>query len=187
MIAKHKYIAGTILAVFSSYYHRLGGLFRDMLKISKGKSKGMTMLFEKATIIQKPIKDVFELVADLEKAPHVHPIITKTEQLSEGEVGLGTRWRKDYASFGMKGSFELEIVEWQPYQKVVFHGSSLGIVTPHYSIHFQEEAGATQVRYVVAPIINNFLLKFMFSLFAEPYGKRDLSQYFGKLKSILEA
>lgn len=145
------------------------------------------MYFEKETFIQQSIEDVFNLVVDLEKAPHVHTsIVTKTEQVTDGAVGLGTKWHKYYNSFGMKGHFELELVEWQPYQKVTIRGKSLGFVTPRYSIHFHEKSGGTVVRYVVAPIFANPVLKFIISLFAEPYGKRDLSQYFTTLKGILD-
>lgn len=143
------------------------------------------MFFEKSTIIHSPIHEVFSLVVDLEKAPHVHTsVITKTEQLTEGAIGLGTRWRKYYSYWGMRGHFDLEIVEWQPYKQAIFHGSDLGIVTPHFSIHFQEKEGGTEVRYVISPTIHTPMLKWIFPIFAEPYGKRDLNQYFQQLQII---
>ncbi len=144
------------------------------------------MHFSQKTVIHSPIDDVFRLVVDLEHAPHVHPIVKNTVQLTSGEVGLGTRWRKDYAWFGTKGSFELEVDEWEPPYKIVFKGTPFGTIVPYFAIHFREVEAGTEMKYVIEPMIGNGLMAVMFRVFAPIVGKRDLGNYFKKLKLILE-
>ncbi|MEN1678473.1 MAG: SRPBCC family protein [Planctomycetota bacterium] len=63
------------------------------------------------TQIAAPPERVFELVADVPGAAERISGITQVELLTEGAVGLGTRWRE---TRGRMGTEELEVTRFEP-------------------------------------------------------------------------
>lgn len=51
-------------------------------------------------VIQRPIGEVFDFVADERNEPRYNPQMTSVEQLSEGEIRLGTQFRAEVVSGG---------------------------------------------------------------------------------------
>lgn len=141
------------------------------------------MLFDKRTTIATDRRNLFNLVVDLENAPHVHPIITKTEQLTSGGIGVGTHWRKYYNILGLHGHFELTLSEYQPYERVVFTGTKFFSIAPKFTIHFRDLPNGTEIHYMINPSIPRFIYPIAKRIFI-PMGNRDLAQYFGKLQDI---
>jgi polyketide cyclase/dehydrase/lipid transport protein len=52
------------------------------------------MRFENTITIERSLGDVFAYLADFEKVPTWNYAIARTRKLSEGPVGIGTRYRQ---------------------------------------------------------------------------------------------
>jgi uncharacterized membrane protein len=46
-------------------------------------------------VIERPIEDVFDFVADERNEPRYNPQMISVEQLSDGPIGLGTQFRAE--------------------------------------------------------------------------------------------
>jgi len=139
-------------------------------------------LVEVQTTMPYPIEDVFALTVNLEQAPRWHTIFTDVQQLTSDPIGLGSRWRINY---GVVGSFDLEIVDYQPPRRVIFKGSPLFIGTiPHFTVELEPVSGGTRVRYLAHPNMPS-LVKPLMSIIAPPWGKRDLERYFREFQTKL--
>ena len=46
-------------------------------------------------VISRPVEEVFDFVADERNEPHFNPRMLKSEKLSPGPIGLGTRFRAE--------------------------------------------------------------------------------------------
>jgi len=51
-------------------------------------------------VIDRPVAEVFDFVADERNEPRYNPQMVGVEQLSEGEIGLGTQFRAEVRSGG---------------------------------------------------------------------------------------
>lgn len=143
------------------------------------------MLFEKRTIIDGSITEVFNLVADIAKAPNIHPMIISRVRLDNEALGLGAQFRYSYALFGKTSHFDFTITEFIPNEKAVYTGTSFFGIIPRFTVYFREVEAGTEIHYVMNPTIPSWL-----SFFAKPMmiqvGNRDLENYFDKLRLILE-
>ena len=141
------------------------------------------ILVETETIMPYPIEDVFALTVDLEKAPRWHNVLTDIQQLTASPVRAGSRWK---ISYGV-GSFELEIVDYRPSNRVVFKGSPLFMGTvPNFTVELEPmpEGQGTRLRYIAHPFIPP-LWRPLMSVVGPPWGKRDLARYFRKFGAML--
>ena len=63
-------------------------------------------------MIDAPVDEVFDLVADERNEPRYNPRIVRAEKLSEGPVGRGTRFVAEPKSMGSRGEMTLEILDY---------------------------------------------------------------------------
>jgi hypothetical protein len=59
-------------------------------------------------IIDRPIQEVFDFVADERNEPRYNPRMLHAEQLSPGPIGLGTRFRAEMTSMGRPAAMTIE-------------------------------------------------------------------------------
>ncbi len=87
---------------------------------------------------------VFRACTDLARAPDRIEAITRIEVLTEGPVGVGTRFRETRMMFGREASEEMEIVEFDPPRSFVMTAESHGMRyrTAH---RFVPDRGGTRV------------------------------------------
>jgi hypothetical protein len=130
-----------------------------------------------------PIEDVFALTVNLEKAPRWHNILTDVQQLTANPVGVGSQWQIRYGF----GSFVLEIIDYQPPNRVSFKGSNLLMGTiPNFTVELETVPEGTEVSYIAHPQIPP-LWKPLMSIIGPQWGKRDLARYFREFRTILAA
>lgn len=60
-------------------------------------------------VIERPIGEVFDFVADCRNEPRYNPRMTSIEQISEGDIGLGIRFRAEVVSGGRPLSMVIEL------------------------------------------------------------------------------
>ncbi len=94
--------------------------------------------------VQAPPERVFAVCTDLARAPDRIEAITRIDVLTEGAVGVGTRFRETRVMFGREASEEMEIVEFDPPRSFVMTAESHGMRyrTAH---RFVPEGGGTRV------------------------------------------
>ena len=142
-------------------------------------------LFEKSVVINRPVGQVFAHVTDLENEPKWHPGIVATNPMTNGPIGLGTKWREAYRYFGIRTDFVLEISEFELNRRVAFESSQLGPMKPRFAVNFEQVNDGTKVTYLIDPELRG-VLKLLRPLLIW-YGKRDLGKYFTKLKAAVES
>ena len=94
--------------------------------------------------IAAPIETVFDRAADFPNAASTIEAITKMEMLTEGPIGVGTRFRETRVMFGREATEEMEIVEFDRPRGYRLHAESHG--SRYLSgLSFEETAGGTRV------------------------------------------
>lgn len=63
--------------------------------------------------IDAPVETVFEVVSDIRRYSKAIPHIVRTELLTDGEVGVGTRFRETRLMRGREATMEMEVVEYE--------------------------------------------------------------------------
>ncbi|QNN54337.1 SRPBCC family protein [Nocardioides mesophilus] len=64
-------------------------------------------------IIEAPVEEVFDLVADERTEPAYNPRIARAEKVGDGPVGRGSRFVVEPKGMGDRGEMHLEIVEYE--------------------------------------------------------------------------
>lgn len=94
--------------------------------------------------IDAPVERVFDAFADLEKAPNRIAGITKLEVLTDGPVGVGTRFRETRIMFKKECTEEMEFTAFQPNEGYTVACASCGsLFTSTYL--FMPEGDGTRV------------------------------------------
>src|SRR5690348_15824392 len=75
--------------------------------------------------INRPIEEVFDFLADARNEPRWLPGASGVEKVSDGLVGLGARFRGEYARIG---TVTLDIVAFERPVRVTFHGQARSMV-----------------------------------------------------------
>jgi uncharacterized protein YndB with AHSA1/START domain len=97
--------------------------------------------FEMSEFIPRPPQEVFDFISASENAPKVVPSVTSMVKLTEGPVGIGTRYRETRLMKGEEHQTELEIVEYEPVQKYAMKNETHGIETVYWYTFHPEENG----------------------------------------------
>ncbi len=92
--------------------------------------------------IEAPKDKVFEVFTDLRHCDQHIPGIIKAEVLTEGEIGVGTRWKETREMMGKEHTEEMEISEFVPNEmyRVTAGGCGCAYLTEFL---FKEENGGT--------------------------------------------
>jgi hypothetical protein len=70
--------------------------------------------FEEDVVILRPVKDIFEFIADGEKADQWNTAVTQVEKISDGPIGPGTRYHMVRKLPWGKVENEIEITDYIP-------------------------------------------------------------------------
>jgi len=133
--------------------------------------------------IDRSPKEVFDFITASENAPKVAPNIKSMVKLTEGTVGVGTRYRETRLMNGKEAQTELEIVSFEPNQKYAMRNLTEGIEIV-YRYTFQPEKNGTRVELDCELSASGFK-KLMLPLVASILKKEDGS-HLQSLKKIME-
>ena len=64
-------------------------------------------------IINRPIEEVFDFVADERNEPRYNPHMRRAEKVGDGPIGVGTHFRAEIASFGRTVPMDVEYTAFQ--------------------------------------------------------------------------
>lgn len=112
------------------------------------------------TTIRAPRNSVFSVFANIVGAVESVPSIKRCEMLTEGAVGVGTRWKETREIFGQQHTEEMEIVDFVPQSRYAVATHSHGT---HYETQFifQQEEEGTQVTMIFSTFPQTLLAKAM--------------------------
>ena len=134
-------------------------------------------------VIQRPIQEVFDYVADHSNDKYWKPFVTESRKVSTGPIGVGTRFEIVALAWGYRRAGEVEIVEYQPYCSFAYRAND-----PIYPFiarsTFSETPSGTQILGQV-----EFQTKGLWKLFTPLFLMFIRSQSrptFNRLKQILE-
>src|SRR5215469_3397041 len=75
--------------------------------------------------LNRPPKDVFKFIADLANEPRYVPNVLETEKVSDGPVGVGTKYREvTRVMLGRKAVATYEVTQYDPPTTFAFRGTS---------------------------------------------------------------
>jgi uncharacterized protein YndB with AHSA1/START domain len=138
--------------------------------------------YEISVFISQPIEKVFAYLADARNLRAWQADLIENEQLTEGTIHVGTRFRELRQTGPSKSQIQAEITAFEPNKGF----STKTIVGPQATISyaFNAEQGGTSVVYQFALQTRGFM-RLMEPLMAGSI-KKDAEADFQKLKHILE-
>lgn len=91
-----------------------------------------------------PVERVFAQLSDIENAAGRVPGILKIEMLTDGPVGVGTRFRETRKMFGKETTETMEFTAFEPNRMYEVGGASCGMDF-RTQFHFTPDGGGTRV------------------------------------------
>lgn len=103
------------------------------------------MRFEFEHVMNQPVERVFEYLGDPRNRPEWQRTIREFEMISEGEPGIGMKWRERAVG---APPFMMEITGFEPNRVWAERGESKA-VNGKLTLHFNPEGNATRLRVII--------------------------------------
>lgn len=135
-------------------------------------------------LIGRPVKEVFDFVADERNETKYNPRMLRVEKVTDGTIGNGTQFRATTKSMGRPLTMLLETTEYQRPQRLA-NTTSTSSATIRGVLTFEPDPGGTLLRWSwnIQP---RGALKFL-SPFIGHIGKRQEATNWASLKRYLES
>jgi hypothetical protein len=117
--------------------------------------------FEVTRDIAAPAEAVFDRAADFEDSARTVEAIKRVEMLTEGDVGVGTRFRETREMFGREATEELEVVEFERPRRYVLGAENHGARYLSEMVFEPLPEGGTRVRMTFEARPVTFLARIM--------------------------
>ncbi len=72
--------------------------------------------------VERTPEEVWKVIADVERAPEWVPDMISARKLTEGEIGVGTRYHEVISMQGKESEAELEITRYEPHRVFAHEG-----------------------------------------------------------------
>jgi carbon monoxide dehydrogenase subunit G len=134
-------------------------------------------------VIDRPPEEVFDFVADEENEPRYNPQMRRAEQISEGPIGVGTRFRAETVSMGRAVPMVIEFTGFDRPTRIeeTAHMSSMDL---HGRLTFEPVPPGTRMRWSWQ-LQPRGVLRLMGPLVAS-MGRRSERRIWTGLKRLLE-
>lgn len=138
---------------------------------------------ESSTVINRPVEEVFAILSNLENYPKWDPGFVEVTKISQGPIGVGTKWHAFQKMLGQRLEAEAELTEYEPNRKATQKAKSP--FPMQVQITFGSVEGGTRVNMRLEGEPGGF-----FKL-AEPLvanmAKRNIEGDLANLKDLMEA
>jgi uncharacterized protein YndB with AHSA1/START domain len=134
-------------------------------------------------VINLPVEDVFDFVADERNEPRFNPRMRRAEKISEGPIGVGTRFRAEVVSMGRPIEMVIEYTGYDQPRRLASttHMSSMDI---QYTLTFEPVPEGTRMRWS-GDLEPRGIFKLMSPMVAR-MGRRQERRIWTGLKRLLE-
>lgn len=97
-------------------------------------------------LIRRPVEEVFDFAADERNEPRYNPHMRRAEQIMDGPIGVGTRFRAEIRSMGRTVPMSTEITA---YERPRRYGSSthLSFMDTRGTVTFEPVPEGTRIRW----------------------------------------
>ena len=141
------------------------------------------MIQDEVTIhINRPVEQVFTFLADTKNLRSWQSGLVENEQLTEGSIGIGTRFREVRRTGPRNSEIQAEMTDFESNKRFATKTITKQQVTASYT--FDEENGGTRITHKFVMITSGFM-RLLEPLIAGSM-KKDTDSDFEKLKHILE-
>lgn len=140
--------------------------------------------FADKLIIRRPLQEVFDFASNLANAPQIMDNIMKTEKLTEGPIGVGTKFKETRGIRGREADAIIEIIQFNPPESYSVRSEANGlIVTYHYS--FKEVENGTEVEFQCIVKTSGIVMAVTKSLIVKILKQED-ADHLKNLRRVLE-
>ena len=139
---------------------------------------------EHAIEIERPAAEVFPHLIASERRLAWMGVLTSSEQVSEGDVGLGTRFRDVFEDHGQRFEIDAEVVEYEPNERLATRlRSSAFEATARQRL--QELDGRTRLTTVIETDYKSRMARLMAGVVTR-HAQKQLERDLACLKEIVE-
>jgi Polyketide cyclase / dehydrase and lipid transport len=134
-------------------------------------------------VITRPIEEVFDFVADERNEPRYNPNMRRSEKISEGAIGVGTRFRAEIMSRGRPAEMLIEFTAYDRPRQLA-SVTTLSTMEIRGALSFEPIPEGTRMRWswTLKP---RGLLRLMTPIVARIGGRQERDIWTG-LKRVLE-
>jgi hypothetical protein len=111
-------------------------------------------------VIAAPKAVVFAAAADIRNAPQMIPEILKVEMLTDGPIGVGSKFKETRKMFGREATETMEFTVFQPNDRYVLSCHSCGALI-ETEFRFSDNVGGTLVEVTMTGRAQTFFAKLM--------------------------
>ena len=140
---------------------------------------------EVSTVINRPIAEVFDFVANFENHPKWENNFQKVRLLNSTLNGVGTTYQCELTLPGQSATSKFEITEYEINKKISFNGEAVGPAKPKGSFLFESVVSGTKLTLLPRPEFRG-LFRLLEPLMAG-YIRKQNEEHLSTLKRLLEA
>ncbi len=146
----------------------------------------MAGTFEGSTVIDKPIEEVFDFLADGTNDPKFSPRVQEMEKLTDGPVGVGTVFESTVKDAGMKSNRQFELTEFERPAKIRWAEKTKNSITAtEGGYDLSAEGAGTKVR--IWNLLEGHGLGKLLLPLALSAARKDAPNFADRIKEAVEA
>jgi carbon monoxide dehydrogenase subunit G len=142
--------------------------------------------FEGTTVIDRPIEEVFNFLADGTNDPKFSPRVLEIAKTTDGPVGVGTVFKSTVKDAGVKTNREFEITEFERPTRIRWAERSKNQVTaPEGGYDLAPEGSGTRV--TIHNVLEGHGIGKLFAPLALRSARKGADQFAQSIKSAVES
>jgi uncharacterized membrane protein len=135
-------------------------------------------------VINRPVDEVFDFVADARNEPLYNPQMLRSEKLTPGPIGLGTQFRDEIKSMGRPAEITIEIVGYERPRRLT-DSIRMSTMDIRGGLTFDPVPAGTRMRWSWE-LTPRGVFKLLTPMVAR-IGRRQEQRIWGDLKRVMEA
>ena len=143
--------------------------------------------FSGSTVIDRPIAEVFEFLADGTNDPKFSPRVQEIRKATDGPVGVGTIFESAVKDAGMKTSRKFELTEFDAPTRIRWTERSKNMVTVPAGGYDLEQVGDAQTKVTIHNRLEGHGFGKLIVGFAVNAAIKDAPEFAQRIKAAVEA
>jgi uncharacterized membrane protein len=135
-------------------------------------------------VINRPLDEVFDFVADARNEPLYNPRMLRAEKLTPGPIGLGTRFRDEIKSMGRPAEITIEIIGYERPRQLT-DSIRMSTMDIRGGLTFDPVPAGTRMRWSWE-LMPRGVFRLLTPMVAR-IGRRQEQRIWGDLKRVMEA